>query len=66
MPFLDHLEELRWRVLYSLLAIVVATLAGWFIVERVDVIGLLIRPPATAAPKPTRVSDDRCVTLYPL
>jgi len=28
MPFLDHLEELRWRVLYSLLAIVVATLAG--------------------------------------
>ena len=24
MPFLDHLEELRWRVLYSLLAIVVA------------------------------------------
>ena len=44
MPFLDHLEELRWRILYSLLAIVVGTLVGWFIVERVDVIGLLIRP----------------------
>jgi Tat protein translocase TatC len=50
MPFLDHLEELRWRVLYSLLAIVVATLAGWFIVERVDVIGLLIRPIAPLLP----------------
>ena len=50
MPFLDHLEELRWRVLYSLLAIVVATLAGWFIVERVDVLGMLIRPIAPLLP----------------
>ena len=24
MPFLDHLEELRWRIIYSLLALVVA------------------------------------------
>ena len=44
MPFLDHLEELRWRILWSLLAIVLATVAGWVIVERVDVIGLLIQP----------------------
>ena len=44
MPFLDHLEELRWRILWSLLAIVVATVAGWVLVERVDVIGLLIQP----------------------
>src|SRR3989442_4356484 len=44
MPFLDHLEELRWRILYSLLAIVLATVAGWVIVERIDVIGLLIQP----------------------
>ena len=44
MPFLDHLEELRWRILYSLLAVVVGTLAGWVIVEHVDVIGLLIEP----------------------
>ena len=33
MPFLDHLEELRWRILYSLLAIVLGTLAAvWFLV----------------------------------
>jgi len=44
MPFLDHLEELRWRILYSLLAVVVGTLVGWVIVEHVDVIGLLIEP----------------------
>src|SRR5882724_5554140 len=50
MPFLDHVEELRWRILYSLLAIVVCTLAGWIIVEHVDVIGLLIRPIAPLIP----------------
>ena len=44
MPFLDHLEELRWRILYSLLAVVVGTLVGWVVVEHVDVIGLLIQP----------------------
>ncbi|MBW3552869.1 MAG: twin-arginine translocase subunit TatC [Gemmatimonadetes bacterium] len=44
MPFLDHLEELRWRLIWSLLAIAVGTLAGWFIVTRFDVLGLLIRP----------------------
>ena len=32
MPLLDHLEELRWRILYSLLAVVVGTLVGWVIV----------------------------------
>src|SRR5213595_1038887 len=50
MPFLDHVEELRWRILYSLLAIVVCTLAGWIIVEHVAVIGLLIRPIAPLIP----------------
>src|SRR5256712_3844043 len=50
MPFLDHLEELRWRILYSLLAVVLCTLVGWLIVERVDVIGLLTRPIAPLIP----------------
>jgi sec-independent protein translocase protein TatC len=44
MPFLDHLEELRWRILKSLVAVLFATVAGWLIVEYVDVIGLLMRP----------------------
>jgi Tat protein translocase TatC len=50
MPFLDHLEELRWRLLYSLIAIVLASVVGWIIVERMDVIGLLMRPIAPHLP----------------
>jgi Tat protein translocase TatC len=50
MPFLDHLEELRWRILWSLLAIVVGTVIGWFLLERVDVIELLKRPIAPYLP----------------
>src|SRR3989449_806359 len=44
MPFLDHLEELRWRILKSLVAVLLASMVGWVIVEYVDVIGLLMRP----------------------
>jgi len=38
MPFLDHVEELRWRILKSLVAVLLASLVGWVIVEHVDVI----------------------------
>lgn len=44
MPFLDHLEELRWRVLWSLLAVVVAALIGFFLVTRFNALNLLILP----------------------
>ena len=44
MPFLDHLEELRWRILWSLLALVVGSVIGFFIVQHFDVLGLLKRP----------------------
>ncbi len=44
MPFLDHLEELRWRILWSLLAVFVGAVIGWFLVTRFDVLGLLIEP----------------------
>ena len=50
MPFLDHLEELRWRILWSLGAIVVGTIAGWLLLERVDIIELLKRPIAPYLP----------------
>ena len=33
MPFLDHLEELRWRILWSLFAVVAGTLR-YFRTER--------------------------------
>lgn len=44
MPFLDHLEELRWRILKSLLALAVGFAAGWVVVSSWDVIGFLKGP----------------------
>ena len=44
MPFLDHLEELRWRILWSLLALVIGTVIGMVLVQQYQVDVLLIRP----------------------
>jgi sec-independent protein translocase protein TatC len=46
MPFLDHLEELRWRIIYSLATLFVTVAIGFviFMNPRFDVVGLLARP----------------------
>lgn len=44
MPFLDHLEELRWRILWSLMALVGAMIIAFVMVTKVDVIGFLQAP----------------------
>ena len=44
MPFLDHLEELRWRILWSLLALLGGMIVAFVVVTRVDVIGFLQDP----------------------
>ncbi len=44
MPFLDHLEELRWRLLKSLIAIAVGVVAGYILATNFDMIALLKRP----------------------
>ncbi|MBI4545737.1 MAG: twin-arginine translocase subunit TatC [Gemmatimonadetes bacterium] len=44
MPFLDHLEELRWRIIWSLLALLVGVAIGFVVVTRFDVLTLLIEP----------------------
>jgi sec-independent protein translocase protein TatC len=44
MPFFDHLEELRWRIIWSLLALVAGTGIGFFVARRLDLLGLLKRP----------------------
>ncbi|HUC40803.1 MAG TPA: twin-arginine translocase subunit TatC, partial [Gemmatimonadales bacterium] len=50
MPFLDHLEELRWRILWSLVALVVGTIVGWWLLGRIDIIEILKRPIAPYLP----------------
>lgn len=44
MPFLDHLEELRWRILWSLLALFLCTVLGFLLVHYLGVLDILIRP----------------------
>ena len=44
MPFLDHLEELRWRIIYSVVAVIVCVGIGFYLSVRYDVVGLLARP----------------------
>ena len=33
MSFLDHLEELRWRIIYALIGVVVGALAVWIFID---------------------------------
>jgi Tat protein translocase TatC len=67
MPFLDHLEELRWRILWSLAALVAGTVVGFLLVENVDVLALLKRPIAPFLPDGrlfiTRPTDAFLITL---
>jgi sec-independent protein translocase protein TatC len=44
MPFLDHLEELRWRIIWSLGAFAVALVVAFTLLTRVDIIQFLERP----------------------
>jgi sec-independent protein translocase protein TatC len=44
MTFLDHLEELRWRILWSLGAILIGTVIGFILTQNVGIIDFLITP----------------------
>jgi sec-independent protein translocase protein TatC len=44
MPFLDHLEELRWRIIWSLGALVVGFALGFTIVVKLQLIRVLQAP----------------------
>ena len=59
MPFLDHLEELRARILRSLAALAAGLVAGWFIVQQLGLVTLLKAPIAPYLP------DGKLVVLSP-
>ena len=44
MPFLEHLEELRWRIIWSLLAVGIGSAIGILAVLRFGVMSLLTAP----------------------
>jgi sec-independent protein translocase protein TatC len=44
MPFLDHLEELRWRIIWSLIAVIVGVGIAFYVLNRFEVLKLLERP----------------------
>jgi sec-independent protein translocase protein TatC len=44
MPFLDHLEELRWRIIWSLAALAVALGVAFYLVTQLNAIEFLQRP----------------------
>lgn len=59
MPFLDHLEELRSRILRSLGAIVLGAALGLWMVQRFELVNLLKRPIAPY------LADGKLVVLSP-
>jgi sec-independent protein translocase protein TatC len=44
MPFLDHLDELRSRLIWSLVAVGIGAVIGFLLVTHFDVLSLLIAP----------------------
>jgi len=44
MPFLDHLEELRWRLIWALGAFAVALVVAFSLLTKVDIIRFLEQP----------------------
>jgi sec-independent protein translocase protein TatC len=44
MPFLDHLEELRWRILWSVAAVILGVALGFYLVLHFNALALLEAP----------------------
>lgn len=61
MPFLEHLEELRWRIFWSIIAIAIGTVIGFLLLYYFDVLELLLAPIRQARNDP----DFRLIYLSP-
>jgi len=56
MSFLDHIEELRWRIIYSLIGVVVFTIVAWIFIDPLVEVVLL---------KPARDANASLQNLRP-
>lgn len=50
MSFLEHLEELRWRILYSVIGVIIATSLAWIFIDPL-IENILLVPAANASLK---------------
>ena len=50
MSFLDHIEELRWRIIYSLIGVVVFTIIAWIFID--PIVEIVMLKPARDANAP--------------
>lgn len=60
MPFLDHLEELRWRIIYALIGVVIGLAIGLYCSFAFNIIDLL------QAPVLPYLKGGRLVILHPM
>jgi len=63
MPFLDHLEELRWRLIKAIIAVVLCAIGVYFFSDKV--LALLIRPYNEAAAQLNKPNIQRLIFLTP-
>lgn len=64
MPFLDHLEELRWRIFKAAAALLVGTLVGFYLIQRFNVLELLIAPVQPYLPENGRLNYLSPITPF--
>ena len=64
MPFLDHLDELRGRLIKSLIALTLACVLGLVAVTQFDVLGLIERPIRGLIPMETLVYTNPTTPFF--
>ena len=67
LPFLDHLAELRWRIIWSLAALIVGVGVAFFLLLRFDIIRTLgeADPAVSARPEAGLHASRRSVLDHP-
>lgn len=63
MPFLDHLEELRWRLIKSIVAVVICAIVVYFFSDKV--LAVLIKPYNDAATQLNKPNVQSLIFLTP-
>ena len=63
MSFLEHLEELRWRLLYSIIGLILGTIVAWIFIDYL-VDGILLVPARNAEIKLQNLQPFGQLFLY--